>query len=346
MSDPVSNAEIEDVLSSIRRLVSVDDRPDLSAAEQPDPSETMDADRSHGGAGNRLVLTPALRVDARDTDPQPDPQPDAESQAEPVDSAPDTADQDPPAEDPDASALQFSHSEFEQEQQDTADDTAEDSAESHGPDEADSAASDDASDNAASEDAAQADGAPYVLDQTQAADPSQAPGLGDRIAEVEAAVAAQDDQWEPDGESDDAYSGGAVSPMAWEDYGPEPTYDDADDADGDEPINDDMENVATEVSSASGMADDQLIEPSDETAGSSGPDAWQASEARDEAPGEASLWDDDRADTVIDEEALRDMVSEIVRQELQGALGERITRNVRKLVRREIHRALSSHELD
>ncbi len=49
---------------------------------------------------------------------------------------------------------------------------------------------------------------------------------------------------------------------------------------------------------------------------------------------------------VIDEDMLREMVSDIVRQELQGALGERITRNVRKLVRREIHRALAAHDLD
>jgi hypothetical protein len=51
-------------------------------------------------------------------------------------------------------------------------------------------------------------------------------------------------------------------------------------------------------------------------------------------------------DQVIDEEALRDLVSEIVRSELQGALGERITRNVRKLVRREIHRALTAQEME
>ncbi|SFE65394.1 hypothetical protein [Roseivivax sediminis] len=42
-----------------------------------------------------------------------------------------------------------------------------------------------------------------------------------------------------------------------------------------------------------------------------------------------------------DAEALREIVADIVRQELQGALGERITRNVRKLVRREIQRALA-----
>ena len=51
-------------------------------------------------------------------------------------------------------------------------------------------------------------------------------------------------------------------------------------------------------------------------------------------------------DTVVDEEFLRDIVSEIVREELQGDLGERITRNVRKLVRREIHRALASRDFD
>lgn len=48
----------------------------------------------------------------------------------------------------------------------------------------------------------------------------------------------------------------------------------------------------------------------------------------------------------IDEETLRLMVVDIVRQELQGALGERITRNVRKLVRREIHRMLISQDFD
>ncbi len=38
---------------------------------------------------------------------------------------------------------------------------------------------------------------------------------------------------------------------------------------------------------------------------------------------------------------LRNLVTEIVRQELAGELGERITRNVRKLVRREIARAMA-----
>ncbi|MGR3493439.1 MAG: hypothetical protein ACU0DW_15410, partial [Shimia sp.] len=50
-------------------------------------------------------------------------------------------------------------------------------------------------------------------------------------------------------------------------------------------------------------------------------------------------------DAALDEGALREMVAEIVREELQGELGERITRNVRKLVRREIHRAMASKDL-
>ena len=54
----------------------------------------------------------------------------------------------------------------------------------------------------------------------------------------------------------------------------------------------------------------------------------------------------DDAASLLDEDTLRDMVSDIVREELQGALGERITRNVRKLVRREIQRALTAQDLN
>lgn len=50
-------------------------------------------------------------------------------------------------------------------------------------------------------------------------------------------------------------------------------------------------------------------------------------------------------DFLIDEEVMRALVRDIIREELQGALGERITRNVRKLVRAEIHRTLLSRDL-
>ncbi|MGB8812134.1 MAG: hypothetical protein WCC57_03020 [Paracoccaceae bacterium] len=54
----------------------------------------------------------------------------------------------------------------------------------------------------------------------------------------------------------------------------------------------------------------------------------------------------DDEDAVVDEEVLRDLVRDIIREELQGALGERITRNVRKLVRAEINRAMATREFD
>ncbi|MBN2740776.1 MAG: hypothetical protein JXR35_07720 [Rhodobacteraceae bacterium] len=48
----------------------------------------------------------------------------------------------------------------------------------------------------------------------------------------------------------------------------------------------------------------------------------------------------------IDEDALHALVSDLIRKELRGLIGERITRNVRKLVRREIQRALVSRDLE
>jgi hypothetical protein len=49
---------------------------------------------------------------------------------------------------------------------------------------------------------------------------------------------------------------------------------------------------------------------------------------------------------VLDEQALQEIVRQTLRAELQGELGERITRNVRKLVRAEINRALMARDLD
>ncbi len=50
--------------------------------------------------------------------------------------------------------------------------------------------------------------------------------------------------------------------------------------------------------------------------------------------------------TVMDEAALHDIIRQLIREELKGALGERITHNVRKLVRAEINRALTARSLD
>ncbi len=51
-------------------------------------------------------------------------------------------------------------------------------------------------------------------------------------------------------------------------------------------------------------------------------------------------------ETVVDEAMLREMVAQLVRDELQGTVGERITHNVRRLIRREIARALTLQDFE
>ncbi|NDV97685.1 hypothetical protein [Salipiger sp. PrR002] len=48
----------------------------------------------------------------------------------------------------------------------------------------------------------------------------------------------------------------------------------------------------------------------------------------------------------LDQETLRKLVAEVVREELQGAIGERVSRNLRKLVRNEIQRIAMSADVD
>ena len=160
-------------------------------------------------------------------------------------------------------------------------------------------------------------------------------GLEAQAAEFEAAVAGRDDQWEPDGTSDDALAGRPVPPLDWHDVSEDSDQDadeddlsaepdwDAQDSGSVDPA-EDWEDVSSHE--AHGRFDETLTD-------NSGDD--------EDEPQGLSL-----DESMLDEDSLRDLVSEIVRQELQGALGERITRNVRKLVRREIHRALTSQDFD
>jgi len=50
--------------------------------------------------------------------------------------------------------------------------------------------------------------------------------------------------------------------------------------------------------------------------------------------------------TILDEAALQQIIRQLIRDELKGVLGERITHSVRKLVRAEIKRALAAQALD
>ncbi len=51
-------------------------------------------------------------------------------------------------------------------------------------------------------------------------------------------------------------------------------------------------------------------------------------------------------DSIFSEQVLRELVRDLIREQLQGDLGERITRNIRKMVRAEVSNALAVHKLD
>jgi cell pole-organizing protein PopZ len=131
-----------------------------------------------------------------------------------------------------------------------------------------------------------------------------------KIAALGAAIGKSPQEWEPDGDEASDLSAHNTPSMAWED---------------------DVELDAKGAPLRSAAVDE--IDDAQEV----------AQDETDKDPVAAAFGGDDQ---LMDEEALRELVAEIVRTELQGALGERITRNVRKLVRREIHRALTAQELE
>jgi len=298
MSDPVTNVEIEDVLSSIRRLVSSEERPlkaEDVAPESDAQTPTPEADK--------LVLTPFFRVDdsedaqASDAKDAPEggmparekvlPEVGGEALGDDSDIAADEASDDPAQGSPvwDDSVPERSEMECHWDVENAA------------------------------------EGAVADL-------PERSDALKARVAEFEQVVASRDDQWEPDGTTDEAYSGGPGASVPWEDYQADADAAEAEAAKPSEPA------PKRRQVTPSAPVDDI-------------PENFVAEDPRaeeDDSPSDAALLGD--TEDVLDEDALRDLVADIVRQELQGALGERITRNVRKLVRREIARALASQDLD
>ena len=168
--------------------------------------------------------------------------------------------------------------------------------------------------------------------------PEPTASLSAKIEALEAAIGNIADTWEPDGVGEGDYAGTEPEAMEWEDNDPEPER-------GPAP----RLHFAPLKSAAAEEAEapkprrphPYVRTPEDSRQDDS---AERPRRAADAAPQSGGL--DLPEDELLDEEALRDLVAEIVRAELQGALGERITRNVRKLVRREIHRALTAQELE
>ena len=154
--------------------------------------------------------------------------------------------------------------------------------------------------------------------------------LTSKLETLEAAVADQAEDWEPDEGDQERLSATEVEPLPWREI-------EAETADMPEQFGHPEASEEPEV--------DLLGDPvEDLEAHFEHEDLTAQTDASEPGQNKADHWVG--TDAVIDEDALRDMVGEIVRQELQGALGERITRNVRKLVRREIHRALVAKGLE
>lgn len=172
-----------------------------------------------------------------------------------------------------------------------------------------------------------------------------ATSLEDKIAELEALIGRGSGNWDPD--ADDRGGNAAaelsqITAMPWEDGAEDEaagaTMRDAPKAftiDVTAPdATDDFDDAAafTQIDDAGPEGDETIYSPDDARSNWAGLHVVHSAEDVEEA--------------TLDEDQLHDLVSRIVREELQGVLGERITRNVRKLVRREIQRALSGHDLD
>lgn len=320
MSDPLTNVEIEDVLSSIRRLVSDGDkartRDPAPLGVAPDPAQdTSDsastpAESGVGHLQDKLVLTPALRV--------VDGAVSAKEAVAPSD-APATQDEIPADDSP---IPEEALAENDMDVPLTLTEMVWDTRPTH---------------------VAEAES---TVEEFTAPDRSE---LVATIAELEAAMSSGSNDYEPDGSElgEGEYMGetiawpGVISRSTDQIEDAETAPEPVEKVEAGEVIED---NDVQQDPPADDQVDDNLV--GDEHADDDTLDSDAAiSEPENETYGDEDLDGLLEAGGVsFDEDALRALVAEIVREELTGPMGERITRNVRKLVRREIYRVLSSQE--
>lgn len=351
MSDPVTNAEIEDVLSSIRRLVS------------EEPSPFLNRKRPAPKAPEKFVLTPALRI--ADTDAAPStgaPSQDETESVEPEDR------EETPANviDPDTVAKHRQTLEQRIVELETALEQSPDEWEPDGSETSRDASQqplsfDDVSGPADKSGEGEAlfwqdvdESSAETFDWREDPDDAEIANIKDVISGDDIDVAADKERGtdEADGALDlgSDTSGpkeisGAVAPAETVDdfkISSEPVdpVKDSDDTDpekmGDETLDSEPDPTAETTENPAFWT--SRSRPDDAA------DAWDREDGPD-ATSNAAGTDLFADDGVLDENALREMISEMVREELQGLLGERITRNVRRLVRREIQRALEMRDL-
>jgi hypothetical protein len=301
MSGPVTNVEVEDLLSSIRRLVSDDNCPSMKTARPV----TLSPDR--------LVLTPALRVEDDQDKDEAVVKPTIEAWsgfgARPEDQDTNSVYRSENDSDAASDVNEPEHAEAVQDHDEQPKDETHEVSEvpaaepflrenvvNHAETEMDAPF---AEMDAPFAEVVEADISDHEAEAAFFADQSES--LTSKIVSLEAVIGKTDDQWIPDDTGSSDYSVKETPSMKWDDAGSDS------DVYGGEGDNAETDGVDVES----------------------------------QQPAFSQF-----ADEFLDEDALRYIVSKIVREELQAALGERITRNVRKLVRREIHRALAAQELE
>lgn len=393
MSNPVSNVEIEDVLSSIRRLVSDEGRAPIRETDaqtttshsSDEAAATASTDHSHAeiaqhaepetGAGDSdvaaslnfaneqvtakrqiyddntvtaLVLTPSFRVSdedeaAGDNDDASDAVADAEQATEVSDHdtkelliLSDGFQENAEEAQEQSSAASETHESDEGEATDTVPEAEFDDVPMDIPpflqrpaveeDDLQAVEVEAADSTAADLDAPQPAGELYA-DSSSELDPQRS--IEDKIAELETLISRTDEDFEPDGIAQTPDEAALASTLPWRD--------------SDEPR---RAAVQSDVPDPDAATDEAQFTKDTIAFQQAHREATEAVEAEMQSSVAETLLETADQGAVLDEEALRDMVADIVRQELQGPLGERITRNVRKLVRREIYRALAANELD
>ena len=335
MSEPLTSHEIEDVLSSIRRLVSEDLRPAARAA-----GATARPVAESGEEAGKLLLTPALRVVAApEAVAEPAPEPAPEALAEPV---------------PDLAAAAFP----------VADEVY-----------------DDIGPNAPTDGPAgvPADSGPALAFESSPHTVAAARLVADEDDLIWSSAGVDPADEAPDMVVEDTIDEPAPLPRR-ESHGHWTAQDlpgmdwGQDDSDWAEPEalpfvahsrraefeSDPLarawaDRAEAEVRAQLHLGAEARVAPA---ATPAAPPAAPAEEALGAPPGAPTggggggasggdgpgLFDADEPE--IDEDMLREIVRDIIREELAGTLGERITRNVRKLVRVEINRALTAREFE
>lgn len=314
MSEPMSHGDIEDVLSSIRRLVTEDLRPATKGANGAKPASPA--------TSGKLLLTPALRVVSnQETVPRGAasvasvaPKLNAPTDRSKTDMTGRAADLSDTAQERGAMARPT------QADDNTGPSSSTDSGTGSG-------TISECEDWLPESDVDSGSFPGSAKSRGRAEEPAHAAEINITrvVSEIAAGVSDAEEEWEP--EIGDA----PLASMNWQ--APE-WVEEAELAD---------EDHAAKKASVEQAEDAAVAEIMARAAQAKADASARAAKPAEPEP-ESDIFAED--DGYYDETVLRDLVRDLIREELSGTLGERITRNVRKLVRAEINRALTARDFD